>query len=78
MYAWDFPQENGMNNAIGPGEQVESPRQQDQGRLRNEVSWSDWVQRVGVPERTEWSGSFGAVFIRAMHGGDYDIKIVSS
>ena len=22
MYARDFPQENGMNNAIGPGERV--------------------------------------------------------
>ena len=67
-----------MNNAIGPGERVESPRRWDRERLGNEVSWSDRVRRVRVPERMEWSRSFGAVFVRAMHGGDYDVKIVSS
>ena len=63
MYTQDFPQENGKNEAIGPGKQVESPRRQDQGRLGNEVSWSDRVRRLRVPGRTEWSGSFGAVFV---------------
>ena len=72
MYAQDIPQENGANDAIGPGKWVESPRRWDQGRLRNEVSRSNQVRRVGVP------GSFGAVFIVAMRGGDYDVKIVSS
>ena len=78
MYVQDFPQENGANIAIGPGEWVESPRQQDQGWLGNKASQSDQVRRVGVPKRTEWSKSFGAVFIRAMCGGNYDVKIVSS
>ena len=67
-----------MNDAIGPGEWVENPRRRDRGRLGNEVSQSDRVRRVRVPGRTEWSGSFGAVFIRAMCGGNYDVKIVSS
>ena len=78
MNAWDFPQENGANNAIGPGERVESPRQRHQRQLGSEASRSDWVRRVGVPERTEGSRSFGAVFVGAMRGGDYDVKIVSS
>ena len=78
MYAWDFPRENGVNDAIGPGERVESPRRRDRGWLGNEASWSDRVQRVGVPERMEWSRSFGAVFVGAKCGGDYVVKIVSS
>ena len=78
MYVWDFPQENGTNDAIGPGKQVESPRRRDCRQFRNEASQSDQVRRVRVPERMEWSRSFSAVFVGAMCGGDYDMKIVSS
>ena len=78
MYARDFPRKNGMNNAIGPGERVESLSRRHRGQFRNEASRSDRVRGVGVPEMTEWSRSFGAVFVRAMHGGDYVVKIVSS
>ena len=74
----DFPQENGVNDAIGPGEWVESPRRRDRGWFGNKVSQSNRVRRVRVPERTEWSRSFSAVFVGAMRGGDYDVKIVSS
>ena len=78
MYVWDFPQENGANDAIGPGKQMESPRRWDRGWLGNEVSRRNQVRRVRVPGRTEWSGSFGTVFVGAMRGGNYDMKIVSS
>ena len=67
-----------MNNAIGPGEHVESLSQRHQGRFGNEASRSDRERGVGVPERTEQSRSISAVFIRAMRGGDYVMKIVSS
>ena len=67
-----------MNNAIGPGERVENQRRRHQGQFRNEVSWSDWEQGVGVPEGTERSRSVGAVFVGAMRGSDYVVKIVSS
>ena len=78
MYVQDFPQRNGANNAIGPGERMGSLSRQHRGRFRNKASRSDRVRGVGVPEMTEWSRSFGAVFIGAMHGGDYVVKIVSS
>ena len=78
MYAWDFPRKNGANNAIGPGKWVESLSRRHRGRFGNEASRSDRVRGVGVPETTEWSRSFGAVFVGAMCGGDYVVKIVSS
>ena len=78
MYVRDIPRENGANNAIGPGERVESPRRRHRGWLGNETSRSDRVRRVGVPKRTEWSRSFGTEFVGAMCGSDYVVKIVSS
>ena len=78
MYAQDFPWRNGVNIAIGPGERVESQRRRHRGWFRNEASRSDRERGVGVPERTERSRSVGAVFVRAMRGGDYVMKIVSS
>ena len=77
MYAWDFPRRNGANNAIGPGEWVESQRRWHRGRFGNKASRSDQERGVGVPERTERSRSVGAVFVGAMCGGDHVVKIVS-
>ena len=78
MSAWDFPWRNGANNAIGPGKRVESQRRRHRGRFGNETSWSNQERGVRVPERTERSRSVGAVFVGAMCGGDYVVKIVSS
>ena len=55
MYARDFPRKNGANNAIGPGEQVESLCRRHQGRFGNKASRSDQVRGVRVLETTEWS-----------------------
>ena len=78
MYAWDFPWRNGANNAIGPGERLESRIRRHRGGVGNEASQSDQEQGVGVPERTERSRSVGALFIGAMRGGGHVMKIVSS
>ena len=78
MYVRDFPQKNGVNNDIGPGERVESLSRWHRGWFGNEASRSNRVRGVGVPETMEWSRSFGAVFVGAMCGGDYVVKIVSS
>ena len=62
------PWKYGTNNTIGLGEQVESPRRRHRGWFRNEASQSDRVEGVGVSETSEWSRSFGAAFVGAMHG----------
>ena len=78
MYVRDYPQKYGTNNALGSGKQVESLHRWYRGRFGNEASRSDRLQGVGVLETLEWSRPFGAVFVGAMHGGDYVVKIVSS
>ena len=68
MYAQDYPRKYGANNAIGSGERVESLHQRYRGRFGNEASRSDWLRGARVTETSERPGSFGAVFIGAMHG----------
>ena len=68
MYAWDYPQKYGANNAIGSGERVESLHRRYRGRFGNEASRSDRLRGAGVTETSERPGSFSAVFIGAMRG----------
>ena len=75
------PGPSGCRDGVGTGVErviTESLRRQHRGWFGNKASRSDQVQGVRVSEMTEWSRPFGAVFVRAMRGGDYVVKIVSS